>query len=200
MRERGAGAGAAAGRVRERDEQRWSEWMARAQRGDRDCYRKLLEEVSAALEAYLRRMLGDAPWADDCVQETLLAVHRARHTYDPRRRFRPWLFAIARNEAVDALRRPGVSGRREPPESDPPSGSSQEEAGHRDRLIDAARVLRELEPAQREALVLTKLEGHSIQEAARRAGVSESAMKTRVHRAVRAARRLLEAGDLEGSA
>ncbi len=174
------------------DERRWREWMTAAQKGDREAYRKLLEDVSAAIRAFLLRKLGDVPLLDDCIQECLLGIHRARHTYDPARDFRPWLFAIVRHKALDALRRGSVRERREVAEAPESLAASESPGELRDRALDAERALAQLDTRFREALVMTKFEGYSIEEAARRAGVSNSAMKTRVHRALRKVRQLLE--------
>ncbi|MGH8595084.1 MAG: sigma factor, partial [Gammaproteobacteria bacterium] len=86
------------------DERRWSDWMARAQRGDLGDYELLLREIGAAIEIYIRVRFGTIDMLEDCVQECLLAVHAARHTYDPRRLFRPWFFTIVRHKTIDQLR------------------------------------------------------------------------------------------------
>lgn len=177
------------------DEARWREAMRRAQTGDREAYRRLLEELRGVLRAWLRSRLGDAPWLEDCVQETLVAVHGARHTYRPAHPFRPWLFAIARHKAIDALRRGATRARHEVPEAEEAGRSSHSPGDARDALLDAQRLLAGLDRAQREALWLTKYEGLSLEEAAAKAGVSRSAMKTRVHRAVRRVRAALEAAE-----
>ncbi len=74
------------------DEARWSEWMARAQGGDRAAYEKLMTELGSVIERYVLRRFGRAggsDFAEECVQESLLAIHGARQTYDPGRPFRP---------------------------------------------------------------------------------------------------------------
>ena len=76
--------------------------MTAAQRGDRGAYDVLLREVAALARGYVRRRVGDAAWADDVVQDALLSVHRARHTYDATRPFAPWLYAIIQNRLVGA--------------------------------------------------------------------------------------------------
>ena len=154
--------------------------MAAAQVGDRDAYTRLLEDLYGVIEAYLTRMLGPSHWIEDCVQDCLTAVHRARHSYDPRRPFRPWLFTIVRHKAIDALRR---DARR--PETPMEVEAEAPESGSVDALLDTQRLLDQLSAPYRDALVLTKLRGYTIAEAARAAGVSTSAMKVRVHRAVR---------------
>ena len=87
------------------DEERWSTLMVSAQAGHEGDYRCLLGELSEVVLRYLASRIGPQHYLDDCVQETLIAVHQARHTYDSSRRFRPWLFAIVRHKAVDALRK-----------------------------------------------------------------------------------------------
>ncbi len=169
--------------------------MQRSQAGDRESYRQLLKELTPALRAFVRSAVGETAWLDDCVQECLLAIHRARASYDPRRPFRPWLFAIARHKLVDSLRRagPGAAWPRAEPARAP--GSSEGVESDPARRLDAARALAALDPSSRRALLLTKLEGHSLAEAARAEGVSVGAMKTRVHRAIRRVKRWLEGGD-----
>src|SRR2546430_14260919 len=83
----------------------WAQLMERAQRGDREAYAALLTDVAPPLERFLRRRITDPHELEDVCQETLVAVHPSRHTYDPSRPFGPWLFAIARHVAVDHFRR-----------------------------------------------------------------------------------------------
>jgi len=156
--------------------------MARSLDGDREVYARLMTELGAVVESFVRARFGatrDVEFLEDCVQEALLTLHRVRHTWDRRLPFRPWLFAIVRHKVIDLLRRRAVRRSEEPP-AEEPAHETDPAAG-----LDGARLLAQLEPAYREALVLTKLEGYSLEEAATRAGVSTGAMKTRVHRALR---------------
>lgn len=182
----------ASGRFQE-DELRWRDWMIRATDGDATAYQKLMTELGDAVEGYLRARFGGASFVEDCVQDSLLAIHRARASYDPRRPFRAWLFAIVRHKAIDQLRRQESRGRVEGAGSDGLDASAPAAAADPGSRMDAAVLLAGLEPKYREALELTKLEGLSLAEAAARAGTSASAMKTRVHRAIRAVRAALEA-------
>lgn len=178
------------------DEQRWAGWMLAAQAGDEAAYAALLEEISLVLRRYLLRRFAHAEFVDDCVQECLLAIHSARHTYQRGRRFRPWLFTIARHKAIDQLRRRRVREERHEPLDDSYAAEllsdDAEDAGE-----TAGDLLRQLPRDSRDALVLTKLVGYSTAEAAARCGCSEAAMKLRVFRAVRAARRLLQREPME---
>jgi RNA polymerase sigma-70 factor (ECF subfamily) len=157
-----------------------------------------MSELGGVIEGYLRSRFGATSFLEDCVQESLLAVHRARASYDPRRPFRAWLFAIVRHKAIDQLRRQESRSRFEGDERDGGAGIAARASDPGDRM-DAAVLLEGLPPKYREALTLTKLEGLSLEDAAQRAGTTASAMKTRVHRAVRAVRTALESdGDGDG--
>ena len=79
--------------------------MRRAQSGDRPAYEQLLREVSPLIRALVRRHCSNRADIEEMVQDTLLTVHRVRHTYDPSRPFCPWLAAIAWRRSIDALRR-----------------------------------------------------------------------------------------------
>src|SRR5256885_404916 len=82
-----------------------SNQSARAQGGDADAYRDLLDDLGPEVLGFLRRWITDPHDVDDGYQETFVALHRARHTYDPALPIEPWLYAIARNVAVDMARR-----------------------------------------------------------------------------------------------
>ena len=79
--------------------------MRSAQAGDQTAYASLLVLLTSATRQFARARLGTVPWIDDVVQETLLAVHRARHTYDPGRPFAPWFYAVASSRMIDVIRR-----------------------------------------------------------------------------------------------
>jgi RNA polymerase sigma-70 factor (ECF subfamily) len=175
--------------TRVEEETRWSNWMVSANAGDADAYAKLLEEVGGVMEQYLRRRFGDSDFVEDCVQECLLAIHRARATFDPARRFRPWMFAIVRHKTIDILRRRGTRRRheaREAREADLVVPATDPAVA-----LQAAEVLQGLAREQRDALLMTKYQGYSLSEAARQEGVSVTAMKSRVHRGIRQIKRLL---------
>ncbi len=176
---------------RARDEERWAGLMASAQAGDEDAYTRLLDDLYDVIARYVGRILGQSPWIEDCVQDCLMAIHRARHSYDRRRPFRPWLFTIVRHKAIDALRR---DARR--PEVLTDVETVAPESDSAEHRLDAQRLLDLLSAPYRDALVLTKIRGYSIAEAAKATGVSAPAMKSRVHRAMRELVRLVEA-DLE---
>ena len=86
------------------DEVRWAGLMAAAHRGDGQAYETLLTELGDAIQRYIERRFGSLVFIEDCVQECLLAIHAGRHTWDPKRPFRPWVFTIVRNRTIDLLR------------------------------------------------------------------------------------------------
>lgn len=182
--------------------------MRAAQRGDTAAYELLLASLLAPLRSFVRRRGVDDAAAEDVVQEILILLHRARHTWHADRPFDPWLWSIARNATTDALRRQG----RERARSDP-SGSETVERTATDPERDTgwdpelrltsreiperlAAALRGLPAAQREAVELLYVEQLSVADAAARAGVSPGALKVRAHRGSRALRRAL-AGEEE---
>lgn len=174
------------------DEARWSGLMASAQSGDELAYRQLLGELSRVVYNYLSHRLGASHFVDDCVQEVLIAVHQARHSYDPTRPFRPWLFAIVRYKAIDAMRRGG----REPDSRGLDETLADNTAAGPDAELGSGQMLARLPESLRAAVILTKIVGLSVAETAQQLSISESAVKVRVHRGIGKLRKLMEAEDL----
>lgn len=174
-------------------DRRRAAWMAAAQAGDRRAYEKLLADSVALIRVTARRH-GVAPdGLDDVVQETLLTVHRVRHTYDPARSYDAWLTAIASRRAIDALRRRGRRDSRElhddvaldqhPDGSD--ASAATEGAQRAQRLHEAIAAL---PPGQREAVEQLGLRERSLSEAAALTGRNAGALKVNLHRALKALR------------
>ena len=160
-------------------------WL-RAQAGDDIAYRDALERIARRLRGYLRRRMRNLPdEVEDLVQEILLAVHLQRGTYDPSLPVGAWVVSIARHKLVDLWRR---RGRRENLH-DALEDVNEVALAASDEGVEARRdlgkLLLELPQAQRQAILLTKLEGLSISEASARTGASESAIKVQVHRGLR---------------
>ncbi|MBN7796159.1 sigma-70 family RNA polymerase sigma factor [Parahaliea mediterranea] len=164
------------------DESRWSRLMASAQRGDESDYRQLLEELSRAIHGFLLVRIGATHFTEDCVQECLVAIHCARHSYDPGRPFKPWLFAIVRHKAVDVLRRQGSYERARARQRELLQVAALDADPGEYLTAGEGQLLGKLVTGQREAITLTKIEGLSTAEAARVLNISESAVKVRVHR------------------
>lgn len=75
------------------------------QSGDREVFSRLVRRYERELYSYLRRYLGDAEMAEDAFQAAFLQVHLKCGQFEPGRSFRPWLYTIATNQAIDAQRR-----------------------------------------------------------------------------------------------
>ena len=73
--------------------------------GDREVFALLVRRYERELYSYLRRYLGSAEMAEDVFQATFLQVHLKCDRFDENRRFRPWLYTVATNQAIDAQRR-----------------------------------------------------------------------------------------------
>jgi RNA polymerase sigma-70 factor (ECF subfamily) len=171
--------------------------MAAAQDGDSVAYETLLREIVPALRVFVGARLRESAASEDVVQNVLLSLHRARHTYQPPRPFGPWLRAIARNATADALRARGRRAERETALVDVERIADEREPSRADAPLSPrlARALAELPPAHREAVELIHVRELSVAEAAAQAGVSVSALKVRAHRGYKALRKLLAAGE-----
>ena len=89
------------------DDRRWSQLMVSAQAGDRRSYERLLREIIPVLRRFLHARWPAAQPAEieDLVQDSLMSLHGARHTFIAGRPFLPWLLAIARHRLLDEWRR-----------------------------------------------------------------------------------------------
>lgn len=157
--------------------------MLAALGGDARAYRTLLSELSAHLRAYYSRRLANAADAEDLVQDTLLALHRRRATYDANQPFTAWVYAIARYKLIDNFRRNKV--RATIPLDDAPALFADDEIAPASAKRDVEQMLETLPPNKRDLVRLTKIEGLSTAETAARLGLSESAVKVGVHRALK---------------
>ncbi len=152
--------------------------------GEAGPYRQLLDELSGRLRAYYSRRVPPGLDAEDLVQETLIAVHTRRATYDPGQPFTAWAYAIARYKLIDALRRARLHLKAPLDDADGlfvPPGAEAAMAGR-----DLERLLAGL-PKRTQALIRdVKIAGLSTREAAEKHGMSESAVKVAVHRGLKA--------------
>lgn len=158
-------------------EEHWRALMGAAQAGESRPYQRLLEEVRKWLVRYYSKRLPPG-MIEDAVQETLIAIHEKRHTYDPDRPFKPWLAAVARYKWIDRLR----SMNRHPTDELPDDLAVDDHGS----AVMSAEILRQLmvslKPAQAEAIRLVKIEGFSVEEASSRTGQSLSLIKVNIHR------------------
>jgi RNA polymerase sigma-70 factor, ECF subfamily len=172
----------------------WSQLMRAAQSGERTAYERLLRDVTPFIRSIVRRHCNNRADIEEMVQDTLLTLHRVRHTYDPARPFGPWLAAIASRRSIDALRRRVRVSKFEAPEdgayetfADAAANSDLEAVRSSEEI---AQMLGRLPPKQREALEALKLKEMSLAEASVSSGQSVAALKVNAHRALKALRAL----------
>jgi RNA polymerase sigma-70 factor (ECF subfamily) len=167
--------------------------LVEAQEGDTAAYERFLVGASEVLRPFLSRRMRDPEMVEDVVQDTLLSIHRARHTYLPGRPLGPWLYAICEHRMTDFYRRHRRIERREVAAPDdlasraaasPPPYESE-----RGRLVREA--LARLPERQRTVIELLKVHDLSVKEAAAHTGMSESAVKVTAFRGYQAIRKLL---------
>ena len=161
--------------------------LVRGLAGDASAYHGFLKDLSAHFRAFFRKRLTRLPdEVEDLVQESLLAVHIQRHTYDPGQPLTPWVYALARYKLVDFLRRRSRTDLLHEPldEEAEMLGDSDRQAAEARR--DIAKLLEQLPDRQRLPIQYVKLEGLSVADTARRTGMSESAVKVGVHRGLKA--------------
>lgn len=171
--------------------------MQQAQSGDPVAYGLLLSEVSVRMRRLVRRR---APWlspedVEDMVQDILLSLHRARATWDPARPFLPWMVAIARARLADNARRYARRAAIDLAVSDLaetfcdiPTNITAETVVN---LMSVRKAMRDLTPAERQAVELLRLREMSLNEAAEASGSTVAALKVAIHRAMRKLRATL---------
>ncbi len=159
--------------------------MLRSLTGDGKAYDSLLRRLNCYLRAYYSRRLGAGRAADaeDLLQETLVAMHARRLTYDTTRPFTAWVHAIARYKLIDHFRR--TKRRAEDPLDDADILFGSEDANAAEAQIDVEQLLRRLPEKTRRLIRDVKIEGLSTAEAAARHHMSESAVKVGVHRGLK---------------
>ncbi|HEX9943955.1 MAG TPA: sigma-70 family RNA polymerase sigma factor [Thermoanaerobaculia bacterium] len=173
--------------------------VERAQAGDTEAFRVLVERYSAKLFRLAYRIVGDEPSAEDAVQETFLRAYRSLARFDARSQFGTWLHRIAVNTAVEILRKHQRQRSRQewneveaatPLPSQDPGPDRRALSQEVERAVRGA--LAGLSPMERTAFVLRHFEGRSIAEICSALGLRESAGKQAVFRAVKKLRRVLE--------
>jgi RNA polymerase sigma-70 factor (ECF subfamily) len=169
--------------------------MDRYADGDEGAFAVVYDVVAPRLGSYIRRQVRDRALADDILQQTFLNMHRARSTFVRGADVLPWAFAIARRLIIDGARQRRGQPSPEPLDTAPvPAGGDCGES-----LVQAqeaarrfAAELARLPAGQREAFVLLKQDGLSLQQAAHLMGTTVTSVKLRVHRALAALRATLE--------
>jgi RNA polymerase sigma-70 factor, ECF subfamily len=168
-------------------EQKWASDMRAAQQGCAESYMRLLNEIAGSLRqvaaADLRRFGLQASDTEDIVQETLLAIHLKRHTWQGDRPFLPWLRAIARHKALDFVRR---RGRKAEVPVDDVADSLPAPASAPDLAEPLERFLEELPQRQRQVVQSLAVDGASVPETAVKFNMTHGAVYVAFHRGLAA--------------
>src|SRR5579863_3710240 len=168
-------------------DEKWAEMMRAALAGDEVVYRRLLEEIGRSVRAmargaFSRARAGDAD-VEDVVQETLLAIHLKRDTWDGGLKLAPWVGAIARHKIIDAMRRRGA--RQFAPIEDFEAVIPAPEGEDPHARSDAERLIAALPARQQDIVRSISLQGQSIAATAARLSMSEGAVRVALHRALK---------------
>lgn len=170
--------------------------LLRGLAGDARAYREFLAALALHVRGFLRRRLQRRPAEiEDLLQEVLLAVHNARHTYQPQQPLTAWVQAIARYKLADYLRRYAHhDALHEVLEDDSDLFATSDEAPAQANR-DLGKLLGRLPARQRLPIVHVKLEGLSVEETARITGLSCSAVKVGIHRGLKALAKLIRGSE-----
>ncbi len=158
--------------------------MALYQQGDVNAAAALIDQVSPQLLRFFIVQSGSRVDADDLLQETWLRIHKVRHTYRPGEPVLPWFYAIARRVRVDHYRKSIRTTARQQEMEDMSSIAAPPAAEFGD-LDGLTALLAPLSESEREVIEMLKVEGMSLEEAARATSSTVGSVKQKVHRAYR---------------
>jgi len=176
------------------------DWVLRARQGDEQAFAQLVEAYQRPIYNLAYRMLGSSVEAEDATQEAFVRIWTRLDTYDPGRKLSSWVLSVASHHCIDRLRRRGggqvsmeeIMASRWLPDGDP---KPEERALVSERDERVRRLLDLLQPQYRLVIVLRYWEDKSYAEIAEITDTTESAVKSRLHRARLAMAELLSAGE-----
>lgn len=167
--------------------------MKQSLAGDKHAYAQLLQETTRFLRPYLTQRLNSASEVDDVLQEILISIHKARHTYDGERPYKPWAYAIAKFRLQDHLRAHYADHLHHAVELSEVENELQENVTKSDISYESiSGEIEKLPPRQAAILQMMHREGYTAKEVAEKTGMNESAVKVAAHRAYKILRKVLE--------
>ena len=168
--------------------------------GDRPAFEELVHRYEKELYGYLRNYLGDADMAEDVFQQTFLQIHMKCDQFEPERKLRPWLYAVATNQAIDLQRRHGrhrmasldrkMGGESENEAGafvdlfDSPERGPVEESESSEQCDEIRRAVDKLPEQTRQVIQLVYFQGMKYREAAEALSIPVGTVKSRVHAAI----------------
>ena len=174
-------------------------WIEQSLQGDREAFGQLVQAYERPVYNLTYRMLGDPAEAEDAAQETFVRAYTKLATYQPGRKFVNWLLSIASHHCIDRLRRKGRAPQLSlegplPPQWLVSDAPRPDQVASKNQERERVRVVLDtLPPAYRTAVVLRYWHGMSYKEIARAMDTTESAIKSRLHRARRMMAQKLQA-------
>lgn len=162
----------------------FSTLMRQSLAGDKRAYASLLEATTRMLRPFLSKRLNRSNEVDDVIQEILISIHKARHTYDGQRPYKPWAFAIAKFRLQDHLRKHYADQLRHSDElTDADIFSLPDVTNEGISYESIKKEIDQLPVKQAQILTLMHHEGYTSKEVADKIGMKESAVKVAAHRA-----------------
>lgn len=167
--------------------------MQQSLAGDQRAYAVLLQKTSRLLRPFLARRLSFTNEVDDLMQEILISIHKARHTYDGNRPYKPWAFSIAKFRFQDYLRAHYSDQLRHAVDLDELEENLHEPVTEPSMSYESiSGEVQKLPGKQAAILQLMHQEGYTAKEVAEKMGMNESAVKVAAHRAYKVLRKKLE--------
>ena len=167
--------------------------MRQAQAGDQRAYAGLLQEISRMLRPFLSKRLSFTSEVDDLLQEILISIHKARHTYDGNRPCKPWIYAIAKFRLQDHLRAHYSDQLHHAVNLEEMEDFLHENVTETDISYESiSGEVEKLPEKQATILRLMHQQGFTAKEVAEKIGMNESAVKVAAHRAYKILRQKLE--------
>lgn len=158
--------------------------MAAALAGDQKAYAQALRATSQFLRPYLTKRLNQANEVEDVLQEILISIHKSRHSYDGKRPFKPWAYAIAKFRLSDFLRAHYSDTLRNAAELDTAEHIAQYDVTENGMTYESIKdEIAKLPGKQPKILHLLHHEGHTAKEVAAKMQMTETAVKVAAHRA-----------------
>jgi RNA polymerase sigma-70 factor, ECF subfamily len=174
--------------------------LAYRQHADRPAFEELVHRYEKELYGYLRNYLGDPEMAEDVFQQTFFQVHLKGDQFEPGRKLRPWLYAVATNQAIDYQRRQGRHriasldrriGRQDSDDAGAfielfgsPLQGPAEESESSEQRAEIRRAVDELPEQTRQVVMLVYYQGLKYREAAEVLGIPVGTVKSRLHIAI----------------
>ena len=167
--------------------------MRQSLAGDQRAYAELLRETARLLKPFLSRRLHFSGEVDDLLQEILLSIHKARHTYDGKRPYKPWAYAIARFRLADHLRAHYADRLRDAADYDELEEILPDDVTETALSYESiSKEVEKLPEKQATILRLMHQDGYTAREVAAKIGMTETAVKVAAHRAYKILRERLE--------